>query len=388
MQLSSVDLFHVRLPFKRGFAHASADRLQSDNVIVRCRTTAGVTGWGETIAREYVTGETTEGTIERLVALPRSAWAQRFESPDAISRLFAQDLLGDANVASCGIEIALLDAFARTAGAPLYRVLASAWPRLARVRPGSSLRYGGPFGLGSTTDTLATAVKLRLYAFDDVKLKVASDLKRDSTRLRLARRILGGRVDLRVDANEAWSFDHALAMAPLLRRYRVSAVEQPFPKTMDRVLCDFYRATSLPVIVDESLRSEADATSLAATDAKLLFAVKLAKLGGFRKSLGVFAVAASRGIQVQIGCQVGESGILSAAGRQLAALCPHLRYLEGSHDRFLLSANVIARDITFGWSGFAPVLNGPGLGVEVVESEVERLTVKKVKLYRRAVVAA
>jgi muconate cycloisomerase len=152
---------------------------------------------------------------------------------------------------------------------------------------------------------------------------------------------------------------------------------------MDWALGDFYRATKLPVIVDESLRSEADARSLAAIDAKLLFAVKLAKLGGFRKTLGVLAIAASEGICVQIGCQVGESGILSAAGRHLAALCPNLRYLEGSHDRFLLSSNVIAGDITFGWRGVAPVLNGPGLGVEVVESEVSRLAVKKIDLYRR-----
>ncbi|HVI94085.1 MAG TPA: enolase C-terminal domain-like protein, partial [Anaeromyxobacter sp.] len=264
----------------------------------------------------------------------------------------------------------------------------SAWPRLARVRPESSVRYGGPFGLGSTTDAVATALKLRLHGFDDVKLKVAGDLRRDATRLKLARRILGGRVDLRVDANEAWSFEHALAMAPILRRYRVSAVEQPFTKTMDGVLGDFYRATGLPVIVDESLRSEADATSLSATDAKLLFAVKLAKVGGFRKSLGVLAIAASNGIPVQIGCQVGESGILSAAGRHLAAVCPHLRYLEGSHDRFLLSSNVIAGDITFGRRGLAPVLNGPGLGVDVLEPEVGRLTVKRVELFRRTVASA
>ena len=118
MQLSSVDLFHIRLPFKRGFAHASADRVQSDNLVVRCRTTGGVTGWGETIAREYVTGETTEGTIQRLVALPRWAWERHFESPTAISGLFAQDLLGDANVASCGVEVSLLDAWARTRGEP------------------------------------------------------------------------------------------------------------------------------------------------------------------------------------------------------------------------------------------------------------------------------
>jgi muconate cycloisomerase len=35
------------------------------------------------------------------------------------------------------------------------------------------------------------------------------------------------------------------------------------------------------------------------------------------------------------------------------------------------------RDITFGYGGWAPALEGPGLGIEIDESALERVTVRK-----------
>jgi muconate cycloisomerase len=383
MRLASVTLYRVRIPFRSPFVHANATRDSADNVVIRCRTTDGVVGWGEAIAREYVTGETTDSIIDRLISLPSSAWAASLDGVDGIRAMLAQTNLEQSNVASCGVEIALLDALARHESVPIYRLLAASCPQRARVRDESRCRYGGPFGLGSPAATLASAAKLRAFGFRDVKLKLARDLKADTMRLRIARRVLGKGMDLRVDANEAWDLDHAIAMAPLLRRFGVSAVEQPFVKTKNDDIGRFYEVAKLPVIVDESLRSEADARLLAGLPAEVVFAVKLAKVGGFRNALDVVAIAEQKGIGVQIGCQVGESGILSAAGRHLAALCPNLRYLEGSNDRFLLSDNVLEKDITFGWGGVAPVLKGPGLGVDVVASQVERLAVGRWPLFER-----
>jgi muconate cycloisomerase len=108
--------------------------------------------------------------------------------------------------------------------------------------------------------------------------------------------------------------------------------------------------------------------------------VKLAKLGGFHSTLRVLAVAAEHGIPVQISCQVGESAILSAAGRRLATLCPNLHYLEGSYDRFILSDNVTGEDISVGKGGFAPSLPRPGLGITVDVKRVEKLATETVRL--------
>jgi muconate cycloisomerase len=85
-------------------------------------------------------------------------------------------------------------------------------------------------------------------------------------------------------------------------------------------------------------------------------------------------MAQHAGLGYQLGCQVGETGILSAAGRQFAASIANIRYLEGSYDRFLVRERLTEEDVTFGWGGYAPALTGPGLGISVDEAALKRVT--------------
>jgi muconate cycloisomerase len=77
---------------------------------------------------------------------------------------------------------------------------------------------------------------------------------------------------------------------------------------------------------------------------------------------------------------VGETAVLSAAGRHFAASVAGLRYLEGSYDRHLVRAALGTRDLTFGWGGWAPALPGPGLGIRLDPAAVERVTCRKESL--------
>jgi muconate cycloisomerase len=77
---------------------------------------------------------------------------------------------------------------------------------------------------------------------------------------------------------------------------------------------------------------------------------------------------------------VGETAVLSAAGRHFAASVGGLRYLEGSYDRHLVRESLATRDLTFGWGGWAPALPGPGLGIVLDARALERVTVRKVAL--------
>jgi muconate cycloisomerase len=63
-------------------------------------------------------------------------------------------------------------------------------------------------------------------------------------------------------------------------------------------------------------------------------------------------------------------------------VCPNLRDIEGSFDRFLLRDNVIEADISFGWRGRAPRLRGTGLGIDVDPRRVARLAVDTRDLFR------
>ena len=383
MRIVFVELLLIRVPFRRTFEHASAQRSHSENVLIHCVAASGAEGWGETIARKYVTGENTTGVVEKIRGMKLGLWTREFVTASDVTD-FCSDAALDGSVARCAVEIALLDCLAREKGLPLARFLSASWPELASIQDKPPIKYSGPLDLGSGAKTLTNAIKIRLFGFSAVKLKLSGRLRDDVRNLRLARFALGSNIDLRVDANESWSQDYTSGIAAALRRARVSAVEQPFPRDRLDWAAEFSVRTGIPLIFDESLCSEQDAFKIAALGLPSLFAVKLAKIGGFWPTLRVAAVARGRGIPVQIGCQVGESAVLSAAGRHLASVCPELRYLEGSYDAFLLSSNVIDGNVSFGWGGRAPALDGPGLGIDVDNERVSKMVMSRFDLFGRA----
>jgi muconate cycloisomerase len=82
----------------------------------------------------------------------------------------------------------------------------------------------------------------------------------------------------------------------------------------------------------------------------------------------------------QLGCQVGETGILSAAGRHFATSVAGIRFLEGSYDRHLLAERLTREDVTFGYGGRASALAGSGLGVSVDPQALARVTQRQERI--------
>jgi muconate cycloisomerase len=128
------------------------------------------------------------------------------------------------------------------------------------------------------------------------------------------------------------------------------------------------------IIVDESLRTVAEARALVDAKACDAFNIRVSKCGGLRTSMRIAEIAGDAGLAVVVGAQVGESGILSAAGRHLAA-CVAPRYLEGSAGRLLLRDDVTAERVLPGRGGRARPHAGAGLGVTVRADVLARHTV-------------
>lgn len=130
-------------------------------------------------------------------------------------------------------------------------------------------------------------------------------------------------------------------------------------------------------MLDESLCSSSDALHSINHKTADLFNVRISKCGGILASLHIIGLAETHGLGVQLGCHPGETGLLSAAGRHLAANVRGLRYVEGSYDRHVLAENLTVEDMTFGYGGRARPLKGPGLGVHVDPAALERMTVER-----------
>jgi L-alanine-DL-glutamate epimerase-like enolase superfamily enzyme len=219
---------------------------------------------------------------------------------------------------------------------------------------------------------------LRKNQMRHIKIKVGARL--DLTVFELIRSLLGTDVDLRVDANGAWTEKEALKNIELMGPYNIRAVEQPVAKENIRGLREVTVHSRALIIADESVCSLEDARRLLDTGACHAFNVRLSKCGGFFSSLAILGMARRSGLSYQIGCQVGETGILSAAGRHLAGWFSDILYLEGSFGNWVLQEDIVQEDVRFGMAGQAQRLMGKGLGVQVSIEALERYSVKSQKI--------
>jgi L-Ala-D/L-Glu epimerase len=387
LRVVELTAYHVRIRLRRPFRHASHTRSASDNVVVRCVLDDRTEGFGEGVPRDYVTGETIDSALDllRTSDLP----AQLTPCPDfahavaVAERLRLAPVPGDdrdcqGNAARCAVELAVLDAAGRRFGEPLSAVTRLLAPD--RYAPRPWVRYSGAITSAKRLKIRLAGLVFRLYGFRQVKVKVGIAGYDDPHRLRTFRRYLGSRRDIRVDANEAWSPAEVVERIRALEPFGISAVEQPVPHADVASLGDVRRQVQVPLMLDESLCSRIDAERAVAGGTCDLFNLRLSKCGGFIPSLRLAQFARRHGLGYQLGCQIGESALLSAAGRHFAASVAGLRYLEGSYDRHLVRAALATRDLTFGRGGWAPALPGPGLGITLSPQALERVTVRKVAL--------
>lgn len=384
MQIVRLVVRHIRLRLKKPFTHASYRRTETENVVIECHAADGSIGYGEGVPRDYVTGETVDSAWSTLKQADLLPLQSNFSSLiDAVSffeqwslPVPADDKRGIANNAlRCAIELAFLDLAGKHFSTPLWKL-----PQLMKssvAQEQSRVQYGVVMGSSQGWKLGMKAWLYKLYGFRTMKLKVGIPGQDDAARLKAVRKAVGGSVKLHVDANEAWTVTETLEWAKKLDECGVNWIEQPIPHEQMPELGKVASSLKLPIMLDESLCSMHDAEEALRQGYGNHFNLRLSKCGGFLKTLRLAEFAQQHGVHCQLGCQVGESAILSAAGRDFACAVGPLKALEGSFDSWLLKENIGTSDVTFGRGGWAPRLEGAGLGIDIDLQRLEAVTVKK-----------
>ena len=212
--VTELQLFAVDLPFKVAFRHAAASRTTSESLFLRVGLDSGAQGWGESLPLAYVSGERREGAFALLrdSILP-ALLGRTFESLSEVDS-FLEKCDGQAptewvrpeipqTAAWCAVDLALLDGLGWAFGEP-----GSLGGRPSAANALRRYRYSGVVSAGRGWPYAVSLLKMRAFRFRHVKLKVEEDGAAQAART--ARRLLGRRVDLRVDANMAWDVEDAL----------------------------------------------------------------------------------------------------------------------------------------------------------------------------------
>lgn len=376
MRVVAATLMALRIPFVEAFAHSVRSRTYSDSIVVRLVLEDGTVGYGEAVARPYVTGETVEAC---LAFMGSQIWPAvqhtDYPAPSATAgvdwlQAIAQTLPLDPtegtpggvvawNAARAGWELALVDALLKAEGRSLGQILP---PQRTQVT------YSGVITASSVESAVKMAKRFKQFALPHLKVKVTGEGDRD--RVAAIRAAVGDAPSLRIDGNGAYTVAGAIATCQALAEFAIASAEQMLPRGDAADLAAVQAAAPIPQMADESLITLADAEALIAANACQWFNLRISKCGGLASTVAIAHRAQAAGIRCQLGCQVGETAILSAAGRHLAAHLP-VEFVEGSYGKLLLAQDISRQPLHFGHQGRAPLLNRPGLGLDILDELLE-----------------
>jgi L-alanine-DL-glutamate epimerase-like enolase superfamily enzyme len=358
--IRELTLTTLQIPFKVAFRHAAASRDATSSLWVEATTASGSRGRGESCPRPYVTGESVETAraffarykpelereVEDLATL--RAWAASHES----------DL--DTNPAAwCAVELALLDAFAREEGLTIEQFLSL--PALA-----GRFRYTAVLGDQDGDAFRASAAKYRRFGFQDFKVKLSGDPRRDLDKVAVVRE-WGEATRVRADANNLWESGEAAVAFLRELAFPFFAIEEPIRSNQYADLARVAEALERPIILDESLLRTDQIGRLGGSSASWLINVRVSKMGGLLRSLEVVQAAGRAGIGVIVGAQVGETSLLTRVALTVAqAAGPNLVAQEGAFGTFLLERDICDPPLMFGAGGIldaSSVKTGAGIDV-------------------------
>jgi L-alanine-DL-glutamate epimerase-like enolase superfamily enzyme len=311
----------------------------------------------ETVARTAVVRVGADGREGIGEATPISRYGESVESvlaffedyKPATSDPYELETLLDERIppaARAGFDIALHDWIGKDLGKPLYALFG--------LDPKSTPITSFTIGIATPDETLAKVAETGDHPV--LKLKIgAGPLDGQVEIVRLVRERFSG--TLRLDANEGWTPQDAVAMLRRLERFGIECCEQPIPAGNPQALKTIRERSNIPIVADEDAHSAASLPELyGCVDG---VNVKLAKTGGLRGALAMIHTARAMNMRVMIGCMV-ESAIAATAAAHLSPLADWVD-IDGP----FLTAYDPFRGVTYD-RGKLVLPDAPGLGVRDV----------------------
>jgi O-succinylbenzoate synthase len=364
MLLESIQLHHVRMQLVSPFQTSFGVEHERDCIIVQLHS-EGLVGWGECVASNFPGySYETIGTAWHVLSdfLIPSVLGKRVSRVDEFKTLYA-DYKGHRQ-ARAGLEMALWDLIGKATQNPLASLLGG---EQSRVPVGVSV------GIQKDESSLLNTVESYVQAgYQRVKLKIKPG--RDLNELRSVRRAFP-ELSLQVDANSAYSLrdqETFVAMDPL----GLLMIEQPLAEDDLIDHSTLQKSLNTPLCLDESIRSVRHARQAIDIDACRVINIKPGRVGGLGEAKGIHDLCVERGVPVWCGGML-ETGIGRASNLALASL-PGFT-LPGdisASDRYYLE-DIAEPRFTLNSDSTIDVPSSPGLGVEVVEDVLAKVTVRK-----------
>lgn len=361
-----IEAFCYRYPLQTPVVTSFGRMVDRPAVFVKASDEDGNVGWGEVWANFPATGAEHRARIvnETLALMLAGFKAARPSDPfELLTRATSVLALqsgepGPFAQAIAGIDLAIWDLAARRGDTPLWKLLGGDGATIKVYASGIN-----PVG----SRAMAEAALRRGH--NALKLKIGFDPDTDRANLKALRDLIGDGM-LATDANQAWTAEQAIAMAPRLLEFRPAWLEEPI--RADRPWSEWQalrRALDVPLAAGENITSLDGFTQAVGDDVLTVLQPDIAKWGGLTRCAGIARDALAAGKRFCPHYLGGGIGLLASA---------HL--LAGVGGGGLLEVDANDNPLREAFCGpVAEVVNGtitlgdePGLGIEPDLAAIER----------------
>jgi O-succinylbenzoate synthase len=364
MLIKRIELRHTKMELVSPFETSLGVELFEEHIIVRVDAD-GVSGWGECVVEP-----TPSYSYETL----QTAWhiLRDFLIPGVLGKevssmeeaLAMNAWVRGHRMARAGLEAALSDAMAKTKNMSLSAFLGGTRKRI---------NVGVSVGLQSSPEKLVEVIHEYLHdGYKRIKIKIAPG--RDLALVKAVRREFPD-IQLQVDANSAYTLED-IDMLRALDDYDLQLIEQPlgYDDIYDHSILQ--RMIKTPICLDESIYNVSDTLAALELGSCRIINIKPGRVGGYTESKRIHDVCASKEIPVWHG-GMDESGIGRAGNVALASL-PNFR-LPGdiSASKRYYKEDIVYPPFEVDPEGTMAVPTRPGIGVEVLDDRLNRVTARR-----------
>lgn len=365
MLIASVELREIRLPLVHFFETSFGRTTERRILLVRVMDADGAEGWGECTAGEgpFYCEEWTESawSVLNTYLAPMVLGREVEVAADVFSLMKA---VRGNRMAKAALETACWDLEAKRAGVPL-------WKHLGGVR--REIASGVSIGIQDTPEALLEKIQRELatgYQRIKIKIKPGWDVNiLEKVRARFPA------IQLMGDANSAYQLQDA-SLFQAMDEFKLMMIEQPlaYDDMLDHAKLQLQVKT--PICLDESIRTPADARHAIDLKACRIINVKLGRVGGYSEALKVERICREKDIPVWCGGML-ESGIGRAHNIAMATLEGFTLPGDVSASSRYWEEDIIEPPVTVTPKGTIIAPDAPGIGFEIKQERLEKLTVRK-----------
>jgi len=360
LKFTSFEIFKYAIPIEP-FTIATGTMHFAQNLLVRAHTDNGLTGFGECSAFPMIVGET-QATCYEMAKDFAAIWKGK-EAGAIEERLAELHLYTAGNyTAKSAFDMVLYDLAAKEANLPLYQYLGG---EKRKIETDLTI------GIDSPENMAASAVRNVADGFTILKVKLGKSPEEDLQRIKSIRTAVGPGIEIRVDANQGWSFDDAVYTLKELAQYEISFCEQPMRTYNDELLPELCRLSPIAIMADESVYTHRDAERIIRNKATKYINIKFAKSGGIHEAGLIAAVAKKNDVPCMLGSML-ESRLALTANLHFALANKNISFFD--LDTCLLGQLADPVIGGFSYKGMELELtDAPGIGAEVDQLYLDKL---------------